>query len=1639
MSHKLSKSLVVMLLTALSVGFVATSASATKYVSDYFGNPDAAGGTTGGLFAGVRGVAVNDDTGAIYVVDGGNNRIQQFDSSRDFVRTWGRDVIVDGAANANGTGFEVCDTTAGNTAADCKEGTTSESTGGAMSSPRGVAVNQTTGHVYVTDGGFRRVQEFTATGEFVRAWGGDVVVPGGTGETFLPGGIDERQTVALFDIIFGVPSGGTFTLTFDGQTTDAIAYNASADAVDSALEALSNIGAGDVAVTGPNGGTWTVDFTGALAGTDVPALVGDGSALLSDFGPGFGGVSVATTVPGGPSGAHEICEIQSECQAGVANASFGGAFGPPFIGYPTVAPADAPNAGNVLVADPANSRVQEFTSTGGFVRTYGFDVDGEVAGTGFEICTNLAVCKAGASGDAVGQFGANEPRRIAVASSGDVYALEMVATPRVQRFTGPGLSASLFADAELAGESSPSAVRSPTDIVVNPVTGRVFVAKSGSTGTSFSACRFESPGERRILEFSPSGVLRDTHMTCAGISYAPAENGLAVRSSNGEIYTSADQYTDPDTGPATANRIWVLDDGGITPAVATLDPATDVTATSAALSGTVNSNSIDNSFEPTRWRLEISRNGTDWSTASSGAFPAGTSPQVVTGSADGLRPNTLYRTRIITSKPFGNPEISSPELTLLTDAVRPEIRTTNSQVTSGTSAVLTARINPHGTPTSYRFEWGQGEFDRAVPVPNASIGSGPDFLTVSQQLSGLTPNTTYQYRAVAVSSTEGVTVGPTRSFTTAGLATVPTSTRRGYELVSPADKVGGQGVGSWYQGYGNHSPAGVPAISGDRFASATYYGGVLVDGAVSLGGDWALGERTPSGWANKPAFNRAASLAAYRIPLLFGAYTDDLQVTSWTSQSTHALTLFPEQETVYNGKFFWGGTLRDWTTGKWEFFGPTAAEQNASSDSSWRGTVFAANGDYAVMAGMSRGLAGAGDPTRAQDSELVCDTGPNDDPQNTCNGSVYIDDISGGLSDTFPGAGVVSLVNVCTGAGPQRTTIPSVDGAGAMEAGQCPAPLAGHDARLISPLGATLPRGKDNVVSADGSRVFFLSPDPVPTAVSGATPESCSGSGGTTRCPPQLYVRQRGADGSVTTRWISRSTVAGQDASLTDDVSFEGATPDGDKVFFTTASPLTADDPNGGMDTVPSPNSVDLYMYDMPDSLAADPGTGTLTRISAGPTGDADANASALRLVAGDRVYFVTSSPLPDVPAPGDGTSTSPGGSVTQTATKNLYLYDAKAPIATRWRFVAQLPATTALGSCATVGQDRRGEALWNETGLLGGSSARSNANCFDGTPDGSFVTMLTDGRLTADDPDSTSGDLYGYDAEADELIRLTAAQNGGDARAYRCITNSGAGLGTECNGDGGISSEPLLGLVMEPPVAGDRIAFFESRSRLLPDDHNDVYDVYQWRNGELSLISTGAADADDTLYRGNDRTGRNVYLSTRDRLTWQDHDAVLDVYVARIGGGFAEPTPPTVCGALAGQCQGGGPAPVAVDVPTSNDAGDGNVPPQRRGRLSVGKVSKAQRKQAARTGVLAIKVTTSKAGLISATARARIGRKTITVGRGKNKLASAGTATITVRLSKSARQALRQGKPLKLALRVTQTGLPGRTATVLLKRGERS
>ncbi len=122
------------------------------------------------------------------------------------------------------------------------------------------------------DPGAENVPELTGDGTNLTGGGGTV-----TTVTTAAASVDEQQTITLG---VGV-TGGSFKLSFDGEPTGSIAYNANAATVESALEAL--VGIDGVTVTGT--GPWVVTFNGALvSGQNLALLVADGSDLIGAAG-----------------------------------------------------------------------------------------------------------------------------------------------------------------------------------------------------------------------------------------------------------------------------------------------------------------------------------------------------------------------------------------------------------------------------------------------------------------------------------------------------------------------------------------------------------------------------------------------------------------------------------------------------------------------------------------------------------------------------------------------------------------------------------------------------------------------------------------------------------------------------------------------------------------------------------------------------------------------------------------------------------------------------------------------------------------------------------------------------------------------------------------------------------------------------------------------------------------------------------------------------------------------------------------------------------------------------------------------------------------------------------------------------------
>lgn len=105
---------------------------------------------------------------------------------------------------------------------------------------------------------------------------------------------NEVQQVA----ITGSPTSGTFILTFAGQSTAPIPFNATAAQLKAALVALSNINPGDVDVVGGAlpGTAVSVTFKGQYFGADVSAMTKNAAGLGGGSTPD---VVITTTTAGG--------------------------------------------------------------------------------------------------------------------------------------------------------------------------------------------------------------------------------------------------------------------------------------------------------------------------------------------------------------------------------------------------------------------------------------------------------------------------------------------------------------------------------------------------------------------------------------------------------------------------------------------------------------------------------------------------------------------------------------------------------------------------------------------------------------------------------------------------------------------------------------------------------------------------------------------------------------------------------------------------------------------------------------------------------------------------------------------------------------------------------------------------------------------------------------------------------------------------------------------------------------------------------------------------------------------------------------------------------------------------------------------
>ncbi|HYH54460.1 MAG TPA: FG-GAP-like repeat-containing protein [Solirubrobacterales bacterium] len=135
--------------------------------------------------------------------------------------------------------------------------------------------------------------------------------------------------------------------------------------------------------------------------------------------------------------------------------------------------------------------------------------------------------------------------------------------------------------------------------------------------------------------------------------------------------------------------------------------------------------------------------------------------------------------------------------------VKPTVVTKPASNVSEFQATLNGTINPNGSTTSYRFEYGTTpSYGESVPVPGVSAGSGTSVVSVNATAQRLEPGTTYHYRLVA-SNSGGTSYGADQTLHTPGWRFM-----RGLSS--------GSGVSSWSTAIGmDLPPMAVGDVNGD--------------------------------------------------------------------------------------------------------------------------------------------------------------------------------------------------------------------------------------------------------------------------------------------------------------------------------------------------------------------------------------------------------------------------------------------------------------------------------------------------------------------------------------------------------------------------------------------------------------------------------------------------------------------------------------------------------------------------------------------------------------------------------------------------------------------------------------------------------
>jgi hypothetical protein len=400
----------------------------------------------------------------------------------------------------------------------------------------------------------------------------------------------------------------------------------------------------------------------------------------------------------------------------------------------------------------------------------------------------------------------------------------------------------------------------------------------------------------------------------------------------------------------------------------------------------------------------------------------------------------------------------------------------------------------------------------------------------------------------------------------------------------------------------------------------------------------------------------------------------------------------------------------------------------------------------------------------------------------------------------------------------------------------------------------------------------------------------------------------------------------------------------------------------------------------------------------------------------GSTLYFNSTAQLTDTATPGGGIYRFDVPSRTLT----LLTPDAGEPtglhmlggMASDDQSHIYFTSTSDLAPGATVGSNNA--YVWTEAGgvrfiaTLGGGDLIHRV-----TPDGRFALVLSSTSIGGAPTDGRQA-LYRYDDATRQLTCVSCRPDGSPSQGSADLDSQGYGIPNAPN-------------YHNRAITKDGSVVFTSTDRLVPDDQTDSQDVYIYRDGGVSLLTSGAGDSPSFIGDVSD-DAKNVVVVTRSALVAADQDAEeFDVYDVRVDGGFLTP-PPLRDPCRGDDCQGPAAPQVRPAEPgSSRVTSPGNVPMAKVvKKVGMSRLTASQRSTLARTGKVTLSVRVTGGGTVSIRGRGRVGGKTTTVGRGSGGVLKRATTTakVTFRLTTAAQRELSRKHRLSLTLQTRLSGV---------------